>query len=395
MTNLTMGQRIAAQRKLHGLSQEALAAQMGVSRQAISKWESDGAIPEVDKLIALGRMFGVSVGWLLGTETECRYDPEAGLNEAQTEMVEQIVARCQPPKRPLRHRILAAACAVILAGGMMLHYRSRIDALTADNVTTRSQLAQLAEDNRRMQEQLNAMEEILEKQDTASKLLSDYGITGCYASEDMEEVTMTFVLTPKVYREAVEAKIAITNPNGYSRTMDCAWNGIQYILHLTVPMADGYEFRLILAGEDNWQEESLNDYDPYLGMLKTGSAFYVDRTDPKAAELNGPWSVQERVYAFNVRVYPPYVQPKSAMGYQDIVLTLYHNGEVIWSESWKQEFQNAYGSFGIYSLPVAPDVSVELPELAEGDTLRLELTATLTEGQVVTSVLDERTVGPA
>ena len=63
---MTIGQRVAQKRKELGLSQEALGDQLGVSRQSIYKWESDSALPEIDKLIALSRLFGVSVGWLLG-----------------------------------------------------------------------------------------------------------------------------------------------------------------------------------------------------------------------------------------------------------------------------------------------------------------------------------------
>lgn len=65
---MTVGQRIAQKRKELGLSQEALGEQLGVSRQSIYKWESDTVLPEVEKLIALSRMFSVSVGWLLGEE---------------------------------------------------------------------------------------------------------------------------------------------------------------------------------------------------------------------------------------------------------------------------------------------------------------------------------------
>ena len=60
---MTIGQRIAQKRKELGLSQEALGSKLGVSRQSIYKWEADSALPEVDKLIALSRLFGVSVGW--------------------------------------------------------------------------------------------------------------------------------------------------------------------------------------------------------------------------------------------------------------------------------------------------------------------------------------------
>lgn len=77
---MTIGQRIAQKRKELGLSQEALGSKLGVSRQSIYKWEADSALPEVDKLIALSRLFGVSVGWLLGVEEP----PEADAAPAET-----------------------------------------------------------------------------------------------------------------------------------------------------------------------------------------------------------------------------------------------------------------------------------------------------------------------
>lgn len=66
---MTLGQRIQELRKGLGLSQEALGERMGVSRQAISKWEGDQTIPELDKLIALSSLFDLTVGQLLGVET--------------------------------------------------------------------------------------------------------------------------------------------------------------------------------------------------------------------------------------------------------------------------------------------------------------------------------------
>ena len=62
---MTLGQRIQELRKQNNLSQEALGEKLGVSRQAISRWEMDGAVPEVDKLIAMGRLFGVDLNSLL------------------------------------------------------------------------------------------------------------------------------------------------------------------------------------------------------------------------------------------------------------------------------------------------------------------------------------------
>ena len=65
---MTLGQRIQELRKGLDLSQEGLGERMGVSRQAISKWEGDQTIPELDKLIALSKLFGLTVGQLLGVE---------------------------------------------------------------------------------------------------------------------------------------------------------------------------------------------------------------------------------------------------------------------------------------------------------------------------------------
>ena len=60
-----LSQRIAALRKRRGLSQEQLAEQVGVSRQAVSKWETGAASPEFDKLAALSACLGVSVDELV------------------------------------------------------------------------------------------------------------------------------------------------------------------------------------------------------------------------------------------------------------------------------------------------------------------------------------------
>ena len=64
---MTLGENIQAARKNKGLSQEALAEQVGVSRQALGKWEKDTALPSLDNLRALAAVLDVSVDALLGT----------------------------------------------------------------------------------------------------------------------------------------------------------------------------------------------------------------------------------------------------------------------------------------------------------------------------------------
>ena len=72
--NVEIAQRLAARRKQAGLSQEALAEQLGVSRQAVSKWERSESSPDTDNLIALEQLYGVSLDDLLYVGDEMRDD---------------------------------------------------------------------------------------------------------------------------------------------------------------------------------------------------------------------------------------------------------------------------------------------------------------------------------
>lgn len=74
MQEQTLGRRIQEARKAAGLSQESLGERLGVSRQAVSKWEADAAVPELENLIAMSRIFGVTIGALLGVEPEAAED---------------------------------------------------------------------------------------------------------------------------------------------------------------------------------------------------------------------------------------------------------------------------------------------------------------------------------
>ena len=62
---MSFAKKIQTLRTSSGLSQEALADQLLVSRQAVSKWESGITLPETEKLIILSEMFGVTVDYLL------------------------------------------------------------------------------------------------------------------------------------------------------------------------------------------------------------------------------------------------------------------------------------------------------------------------------------------
>ena len=113
---MDIGQRIAQKRKELGLSQEALGERLGVSRQSIYKWESDTALPEVEKLIALAKLFGVSIGWLLGVEEAAVSSDSGELTPAQLAMVQEIVDRyvaAMPQPKPRRRWPIVLAAVVL------------------------------------------------------------------------------------------------------------------------------------------------------------------------------------------------------------------------------------------------------------------------------------------
>ena len=83
--DLAMAQRLVDRRKAAGLSQEALAAQLGVSRQAVSKWERSESSPDTDNLIALAALYGVSLDELLyGEASNDADDLEDGSADTET-----------------------------------------------------------------------------------------------------------------------------------------------------------------------------------------------------------------------------------------------------------------------------------------------------------------------
>lgn len=74
-TEITMGKRIAARRKELKMTQDALAQELGVSAQAVSKWENDLSCPDISILPRLAKILGITTDALLGSEPESPVSP--------------------------------------------------------------------------------------------------------------------------------------------------------------------------------------------------------------------------------------------------------------------------------------------------------------------------------
>ena len=79
---MTTGSKISKLRKENNYTQEQLAVMLGVSRQAISKWENDVAYPETDKILKLSELFGCSTDYILRDDDN---------------LVSEVSSGCQPP----------------------------------------------------------------------------------------------------------------------------------------------------------------------------------------------------------------------------------------------------------------------------------------------------------
>ena len=73
--NIEIANRLAELRKKHGYSQEELADKLGVSRQAVSKWECGESSPDTDNLIALAKVYNMSLDELLGNPVKKEEEP--------------------------------------------------------------------------------------------------------------------------------------------------------------------------------------------------------------------------------------------------------------------------------------------------------------------------------
>lgn len=93
---MILADKITELRKKAGWSQEELAAQLGVSRQSVSKWEGAQSVPDMEKILQLSNLFGVSTDYLLKDEIT---QPETKTASSITAQTAAGVRHLCSPKR--------------------------------------------------------------------------------------------------------------------------------------------------------------------------------------------------------------------------------------------------------------------------------------------------------
>lgn len=344
---MTVGQRITQKRKEMGLSQEALGEQLGVSRQAIYKWESDATLPEIEKLIALSRIFGVSVGWLLGVEEPAtrlpepesapREVPPAGeLTQAQLDMVEEIVHRYQEaqPKPPKRRRwplVLVALVLVVVFWNLF---------------TT---LNELQNDFRRIESSVsfidqnvdNQIDSITNRVESVLDRLNSFTVehSAEILSADLAANTVTFELkaVPKTYTEGMTALFQVEYGDGVVEVEAVQGGNQNYTATLTCPLTDEIVISAVFVTGDKRETQKIQTfYELYTGSFPARSI----STGPLFFDMEGDVFVRDYV---SVRLHSYHTNNDlPAAGIARTRLGLFENNKLVY---WLEQVEEQPDSF--------------------------------------------------
>ena len=244
MNEQTLGQRIAAQRKKLGLSQEALGEKMGVSRQAISKWESDGALPEIDKLIAMSRLFGVTLGWLLGVEEESATQTTT-FSDEQLELIRRMIPQpVQPRKSPWIVATIFSAVALVIAlfgRSTVPNYAGEINRLQNELQALKSTVSSM------VYQQEVTMEE------NAEMLLMAHDINFGGIQDD-GSARVIFTATPKEWAPGQTASLSVLRNGEKVAEVPCTIDGAVCTATVDLPVEDGYEYHFVTTDAEGGQK---------------------------------------------------------------------------------------------------------------------------------------------
>ena len=334
---MTLGQRIQELRKQAGLSQEGLGEALGVSRQAVSKWEGDNGIPELDTLIAMSRLFGIPVGQLLGVETpeeqseteEVDAETPAGFTEEQVEeILRRYVeeSRRQEPEQVQKSSVgpwIIAVCAVIIAVavsivsiGQVREVKRNVHTLWSNVVdienivtNTRNQVGGLADELRG----------VLEEQ---SSLLSSFDHEVVAFDVERQTVDVKLTATLKTYTAGSKVRFALS----WSKTDETAGDlttdpveGPKFETTVTIPMNYHLDVGVQIIQEDGTIHDQPADI-IYSGMHPGEFALQHRSAGSSSQASTGSFYYDLEFYS----QWPKLLYPVSAV----TVITL--DGEEVW-----------------------------------------------------------------
>lgn len=227
---MTTGEKIAVLRKEQGMSQEALGEKLGLSRQAVSKWEADQAVPTMDNLMELSKLFGVPVDTLLRPDAELVPKTE-DTAEIPTENGSQSVKNVNR-----KWKIAAIAAAGLLCVSVVCSAVSLWRVIVMQN-----QIDQL-----RLQSGPSTI--YYPQTDNENSDLADWSENIEVDPDHNENLLVTVSAVPKEMRDGETAKFVVRSGD---QSWECdAENKNGYSGEISVPLVDTFSVYLTLTSTD-------------------------------------------------------------------------------------------------------------------------------------------------
>ena len=378
---MTLGQRIQELRKRAGLTQEQLAEQLGVTRQAVSKWESDPAVPGRPPPTALSRSFKPPRGELLGGEEPRREEP--GREEpsrdtaADTERrVEEVLRRYVEATRrqapPMYGKYGWKAPLIAVAGllTLVVVLGVKIGSLdSALNNVLNGRMAYLESSVSNLTNQVNSMEyqlqEILAAQADQNSLLSSFDCQVAGFDPERETVTLALSANLKTYEPGMQIQFALDwTREDQTGQQETRWlEGPNYLAEIELPMNWETACTLRLRDGDGVIQEQLVENAVTQSLIPEAfqlsadslSAFYSIAVGNSATVTAEDLAV--RIFSR----YPELFWPEEA------VLTVALNGEVLESAPLALSQEGTGTWYG------RDDLGVREIRLGQEDVLELSL----------------------
>ena len=226
---------------------------MGVSRQAVSKWEADRAVPDVNNCIAMSRTLGVSLARLLDLEEEAASAP-AELDERHMRLVERLTERYEAERRRIRRRwrwpLILTLCALTVGLAWMWEWLSgmsrTIDYLSGEMATLQGDIVSGVGDRVR-----RSMEE-------ESSLITDYAIHTVEA--DLASDTLTYEIMCSLKEGGEDTSVSfMARSDGKQYTAPAEReNGLVYQGRLSCPIRNDTAVYLLVEEDGRRRSQTLD-----------------------------------------------------------------------------------------------------------------------------------------
>ena len=244
---MKLNERLFELRRKAGLSQEELADKIGVSRQAVGKWENGISVPELDKLMALSEFYQMSIGELLGvesqeaataepsTETPAAVFDTGELEELLRELGEQqkrTELRTKKQRKTLWCVLGAAAAAIVVVavvfGSRMADLKRQMSNLNSLIIFTQHSL------NESIASMRGTIAGILEEQNS---LFSDWDSETVAFDPERREVTVRLFAQPKSVTEGLRLDFVVTDEEGRELQTEAIRQGTGFAAEIRLPQS--------------------------------------------------------------------------------------------------------------------------------------------------------------